>query len=97
MSLWFVLQERGRVTLGLIAGGKWKLIRNRQAAGNWRESLADLLDREAAACADTNTDCAALCAEDEPPQRVGRYRVLDLTLPRNADPGTRPIRMALNA
>lgn len=95
--LWFVLQERGRVTLGLIRDGGWKLIRNRQAPENWRESLADLLDRESAAFAGAGADCAAVCAEDELPQRAGRYRLLDLTLPPHADPALRAVRMALAA
>lgn len=54
-SGWFVLHEPGRLTLGLVADGEWKLLRNRQAAENWRDSLPDLLHREteasgAAAC-----------------------------------------------
>jgi len=52
---WFVLHETGRLTLGLIADGEWKVLRNRRAAENWRDSLQDLLHREteasgAAAC-----------------------------------------------
>lgn len=46
---WFVVHEPGRVTLGLVADGEWKLLRNRQAAENWRDSLNDLLHRETAA------------------------------------------------
>lgn len=52
---WFVLHEPGRLTLGLVADGEWKVLRNRQAAADWRDSLQDLLHREteasgAAAC-----------------------------------------------
>jgi hypothetical protein len=43
---WFVLHEPGRLTLGLVADGEWKLLRNRQAPENWRDSLHDLLHRE---------------------------------------------------
>ena len=43
---WFVLHESGRLTLGLVAEGEWKLLRIRRAEGDWRESLADLLHRE---------------------------------------------------
>jgi hypothetical protein len=96
-SLWFVVQERGRMTVALIVDGKWKAIRNRQAREGWHESLSDYLDREAAACGDKGTDCAAVCSEEEPPKQVGRYRILDVTLPRNADLTLRPIRMALSA
>jgi len=46
---WFVLQEPGRLTLGLISGGEWKLVRNRQAPDGWRDSLNELLHRETAA------------------------------------------------
>jgi hypothetical protein len=46
---WFVLHEPGRLTLGLVADGEWKLLRNRQAAADWRDSLGDLLRRETAA------------------------------------------------
>jgi hypothetical protein len=46
---WFVLHEPGRLTLGLVADGEWKLLRNRQAADDWRDSLPDLLHRETAA------------------------------------------------
>lgn len=53
---WFVLHETGRLTLGLVADGEWKLLRNRQAAEDWRDSLHDLLHRE------TETSGAAACA-----------------------------------
>lgn len=43
---WFVQHETGRLTLGLVSEGEWKLLRNRQAAENWRESLTDLLHSE---------------------------------------------------
>jgi hypothetical protein len=46
---WFVLHEPGRLTLGLVAEGEWKLLRNRRAREDWRESLDDLLHRETAA------------------------------------------------
>ena len=46
---WFVLHEPGRLTLGLVADGEWKLLRNLRAREDWRESLDDLLHRETAA------------------------------------------------
>lgn len=46
---WFVLHERGRLTLGLVADGEWKLLRNRAAREDWRETLADLIQRETTA------------------------------------------------
>jgi hypothetical protein len=45
---WFVLHEPGRVTLALLADDEWRLLRNRQAAADWRERLDDLLVRESA-------------------------------------------------
>ncbi|MFY9316395.1 MAG: hypothetical protein WAO95_12660 [Burkholderiales bacterium] len=45
---WFVLHEPGRLVLGLVADDEWKLVRSRQAPADWRESLPDLLHREAA-------------------------------------------------
>ncbi len=53
---WFVLHEPGRLTLGLVADGEWKLLRNRQAAEDWRDSLTDLLHRE------TETSGMAACS-----------------------------------
>lgn len=46
---WFVQHEPGRLTLGLVADGEWKVLRNRQASDQWRESLDDLLHRESVA------------------------------------------------
>lgn len=43
---WFVLHEPGRLTLGLVQNGEWRLVRNRHAAEGWRDSLGDLLHRE---------------------------------------------------
>lgn len=53
---WFVLHESGRLTLGLIADGEWKLLRNRQAGEDWRDALPDLLHRE------TEASGAKLCS-----------------------------------
>lgn len=48
-SAWFVVQEPGRLTLALLQEESWKAIRTRQAGPGWAGSLADLLEREAAA------------------------------------------------
>lgn len=45
---WFVVRERGRLTVGLVAELEWKLVRVRQAQEDWRTRLPDLLAREAA-------------------------------------------------
>lgn len=75
---WFVLQEPGRLTLSLISAGQWRVVRHRQAAHGWHESLGVMLEREAAGCGDTTTDCVALCCEDPPPAHAGRFRILEL-------------------
>lgn len=96
---WFVLQEPGRLTLGLSGRSGWKLVRNRQAAANWRESLSDLLDREIAARDEEAPERVILCAEDDTrdlPSRLGRYRITDLSLPRGASLDSRAAIMALD-
>ncbi len=57
---WFVLHEPGRLTLCLAAGGEWKLLRNRQAPENWRDSLHDLLHRELLASGEAACDRVVL-------------------------------------
>jgi hypothetical protein len=98
-DVWFVLQEPGRLTVCLAGRGGWKLVRNRQAAPNWRESLADLLDREIAARDEEAPERVILCAEDDTsglPLRVGRYRITDLSVPRGASLDSRAAIMALH-
>jgi len=43
---WFVLHEPGRLALGLVCDGEWKLLRMRQAPPDWRADLPTLLHRE---------------------------------------------------
>lgn len=50
---WFVVHEPGRLTLGLIANGEWKLLRNRAARADWQETLRDLIQRETTASGET--------------------------------------------
>jgi len=59
---WFVLHEPGRLTVGLVADGEWKLIRNRQAGEGWRDSLPDLLHRETEATGAAPCDRVVLSA-----------------------------------
>ena len=95
-SFWFVVQESGRLTFALVAEGKWKLVRNRQASELWPQFLGDLLEREAAAADGAHCDCVGLCSETPLTSSIGRYRVLDLTLPRGSPLESRPLAMALN-
>jgi hypothetical protein len=45
---WAVIQEPGRLTLALIKDGVWTALRSRRADGRWRDTLADVLERESA-------------------------------------------------
>jgi hypothetical protein len=91
-----VLQEPGRLTLGLIAQGTWRRIRVRQAGPEWRSSLADLLERELADAGDDALDVAFACSEDELPSHVGRFRIVDVSLPRGNKSAVRSRVMALH-
>ena len=96
---WFVVQEPGRLTLGLAGSNGWSLVRNRRAAPDWPDSLADLLDRESAARSEATPADVALCCEDgvpDLPAHIGRYRVTDLSLPRGARLNSREAIMAFN-
>lgn len=74
---WLVLHEPGRFTIGLIVDDAWKAVRTRQAPARWRESLPDLLEREASATGE-QCDHLAMHSEDPIPSHVGRYRVIQL-------------------
>jgi hypothetical protein len=93
---WFVLQEPGRLTLALIGEERWQLVRTRQTRETWRDELADILEREAASAAAGECDAAWVCAEEEVPAKIGRYRVTDVTLPNGANPAFRPQAMVLH-
>lgn len=47
-SFWFVLQEPGRVLLGLLREGAWTSVRSRGAGARWSEELPQILEREGA-------------------------------------------------
>lgn len=91
-TAWFVVHEPRRLTLALLSEGEWRLVRNRQAQADWPASLPTLLDRETAAVGgDPSCDHAFVYAEDPVPERLGRYRITDVTLPA----GSRACAMAL--
>ncbi len=58
-AFWFVLQEPGRLLLGLVRDGAWRSVRGRQANGLWRGELAQIVERE-----------SALLAPDDPCREV---------------------------
>ena len=93
---WFVLHEPGRLMLALIAQGTWQRIRVRQAGPDWRSTLADLLERELVDATEDALDVAFASTEDELPSRVGRFRIVDLSLPRGTASATRSQLMALH-
>jgi hypothetical protein len=95
-SAWFVLQEPLRLAIALIQNGQWKLIRVRQTEKNWQSGLADILEREAEICGAASCNSAVLCSEEGPPMQVGRYEVLDASLPPRTAAHLRPHLMTLH-
>jgi hypothetical protein len=81
---WFVVQEPGRLALGLIKDGEWQSIRRRTYEHRWQDALPALLDRESGANELPSSDRIFLWTEDEGaiPERLGRYAVTDVTSPR---------------
>jgi hypothetical protein len=66
-STWFVLHEPGRLTLGLIVDGLWRLVRNRHARADWRASLPHMLARELGTCGELPVDRVIVHSEEEQP------------------------------
>jgi len=93
---WFVLHEQGRLTIALIGRDGWRRIRVRQATPDWPGMLADLLERELAGGEEAAPEVAFACTEDELPTRLGRFRVVDLSLPRGAQAEARDRIMVLH-
>ena len=75
---WLALQEKGRLTYGLLEAGSWKLLRSRKVAAEWPETLEALLERETAILDAQATDRVFLRSEEQPPPRLGRFQVTDL-------------------
>lgn len=95
-SAWFVLHERGRLTIALLESRRWRALRVRQAAEDWQSRLADLLDREAAIAGVSPCDQIFLCSEEQADTRLGRFQVTDITLPRGSREELRPYHMTLH-
>ena len=94
-TTWFVLQEDGRLTLGFVDKGEWRLLRTSRSSGTWHESLAATLDRHSKAAGIACKD-VVLCAEDEAACHSDVYDFNDLTLPAAADASLRQHLMALS-
>ncbi len=56
---WFVVEEPGRLLLGLVRDGVWQSVRARQTSARWCEELPRMVERE-----------SALLASAEPPRDV---------------------------
>lgn len=103
---WFVIQEPGRLTLGLVAQGRIQAIRNRRIAGTWDATLDEMLERESAGLTGPRTeggvcDQAFLYGEDASALLdsgkigSGRYRVTDLTVQPGMPPDQHAFAMVL--
>lgn len=96
-TVWFVVQEPGRLTVSLVSKGVWKVVRSRQAGEDWQSVLPDVLDREFALNGDlTDCDEVLLYSEAQAPSSLGRYRISDITLRRGESSASRPIAMVLH-
>jgi hypothetical protein len=80
-TAWFVVQEPGRLALGLIQDGEWRSVRVRQATAQWQDSLADTLEREASTLAQLDCEEVLVHGEEDLPPRAGRFRIQSLSLP----------------
>jgi len=93
-SGWFVLAERGRITVASLVGGAWESIRARNVDSDWSSELELLLEREAAVCGIEEQPKQVYVCTSEPLEDrglgSGRYCVADLTLPRGTAAELRP-------
>jgi len=65
-SFWLVLQEPGRMLLGLLRDGAWRSVRSRRAGARWREELPQILEREGALLAAEEPCWSVLVSSFEP-------------------------------
>lgn len=80
---WLVVQEPGRLAIGLLSKGTWRLACTRRVGPGWTQAMPELLDREAARCKGEAPGVEVfLFAEEECPSALGRYRITDITAPR---------------
>jgi hypothetical protein len=95
-TAWIVFQEPGRMLIGFLDRGTWRVLRVRQATDDWQRTLPDLLDREAAIAGTASCDRLFVCAEEEVPPEIGRYQTTDISLVRGAGGELRPYLMTLH-
>lgn len=93
-AAWFVVHEEGRVTLALISEGQWQSVRTRRINGDWPGCLPAILDQEAAIRGAPENIRVFLWGEVAVPERLERYDILDVTLPRGAPSDLRAYAMA---
>jgi hypothetical protein len=64
-SCWLVIEEPGRLTLAYLHKGAWVAVRSRRVDANWRMALPEIIERESACLALSET-CTrvVVCAQD---------------------------------
>jgi hypothetical protein len=96
-SRWLVVEEPGRLTLGLILNGSWHAVRSRRADGSRPEALDEILERESAVLG-LEQPCTqvALYAEKPPDSGSrGAFTLRDHTLPAGCALADRQLAMVL--
>jgi hypothetical protein len=76
-SSWFALQEPGRLQLGFVRDGVWQSIRSRQVNGRWHEELPELVERESAllAASDSCGEVLVYSLGPEEPAATGAFKI----------------------
>jgi hypothetical protein len=94
---WLVIEEAGRLTLGLIQDGAWRSIRARRVDGPWRHELAGILEQESAALG-LEQPCTEVYLHAETAFDAAVHadlRVHDVALPAGANADERALAMVL--
>jgi hypothetical protein len=96
-SCWLVVDEPGRLTLGLILEGSWHAVRSRRADGTWPETLGEILERESAVLG-LEQPCTRVALYTEralDTDLSGDFHLRDLTLPAGSALADRQLAMVL--
>jgi hypothetical protein len=65
-SCWLVVEEPGRLTLAYLHKGAWIAVRSRRVDGNWRLVLPEIIERESACLALSETCTRVIvCAQEQ--------------------------------
>jgi hypothetical protein len=64
-SCWLVVEEPGRLTLAYLQGGAWMAVRSRRVDAGWRVVLPEIIERESACLALSETCTRVIvCAQE---------------------------------